>query len=187
MKGNKEKQASEALAAEDVVALGHSTPPYSGSFGLSLSYKSFDLDMDFYYVHGGIHQFNYSYVRDKDDSNKNAVAGQTDKMWFKPGDEGKVYPTPFYTSAVAEDNLSQYPNSLTVGKSDYLKLSMVSLRYRVPPHFLRKTLPFVKYATLAFQGSNLFTWTSYKESDPESGTLAGSMQPIYTFNMSLTF
>ena len=90
-------------------------------------------------------------------------------------------------SAVAEDNLSQYPNSLTVGKSDYLKLSMVSLRYRVPPHFLRKTLPFVKYATLAFQGSNLFTWTSYKESDPESGTLAGSMQPIYTFNMSLTF
>ena len=187
VKGNKEKQASEALTAEDVVALGHSTPPYSGSFGLSLSYKSFDLDMDFYYVHGGIHQFNYSYVRDKDDSNKNAVAGQTDKMWFKPGDEGKVYPTPFYTSAVAEDNLSQYPNSLTVGKSDYLKLSMVSLRYRVPPHFLRKTLPFVKYATLAFQGSNLFTWTSYKESDPESGTLAGSMQPIYTFNMSLTF
>ena len=187
VKGNKEKQASEALTAEDVVALGHSTPPYSGSFGLSLSYKSFDLDMDFYYVHGGIHQFNYSYVRDKDDSNKNAVAGQTDKMWFKPGDEGKVYPTPFYTSAVAEDNLSQYPNSLTVGKSDYLKLSMVSLRYRVPPHFLRKTLPFVKYATLAFQGSNLFTWTSYKESDPESGTLAGSLQPIYTFNMSLTF
>lgn len=53
--------------------------------------------------------------------------------------------------------------------------------------FLKKTLPFVKYATLAFQGSNLFTWTSYKESDPESGTLAGSMQPIYTFNMSLTF
>ncbi len=65
VKGNKEKQASEALTAEDVVALGHSTPPYSGSFGLSLSYKSFDLDMDFYYVHGGIHQFNYSYVRDK--------------------------------------------------------------------------------------------------------------------------
>ena len=54
VKGNKEKQASEALTAEDVVALGHSTPPYSGSFGLSLSYKSFDLDMDFYYVHGGI-------------------------------------------------------------------------------------------------------------------------------------
>ena len=45
VKGNKEKQASEALTAEDVVALGHSTPPYSGSFGLSLSYKSFDLDM----------------------------------------------------------------------------------------------------------------------------------------------
>ena len=187
VKDNKEKQASETLTVDDVVALGHSTPPYTGSFGLSLSYKAFDLDVDFYYVHGGIHQFNYSYVRDKDNVNRNAVAGQTERMWFKAGDEGKVYPTPFYTSATAEENLTLYPNSLTVGKSDYLKLSMVSLRYRVDQRFLRKTIPFVKYATFAFQGSNLFTWTSYKESDPESGTLAGSMQPIYTFNMNLTF
>ena len=177
----------QTLTVDDVVALGHSTPPYTGSFGLSLSYKAFDLDVDFYYVHGGIHQFNYSYVRDKDNVNRNAVAGQTERMWFKAGDEGKVYPTPFYTSATAEENLTLYPNSLTVGKSDYLKLSMVSLRYRVDQRFLRKTIPFVKYATFAFQGSNLFTWTSYKESDPESGTLAGSMQPIYTFNMNLTF
>ena len=187
VKDNKEKQASETLTVDDVVALGHSTPPYTGSFGLSLSYKAFDLDVDFYYVHGGIHQFNYSYVRDKDNVNRNAVAGQTERMWFKAGDEGKVYPTPFYTSATAEENLTLYPNSLTVGKSDYLKLSMISLRYRVDQRFLRKTIPFVKYATFAFQGSNLFTWTSYKESDPESGTLAGSMQPIYTFNMNLTF
>ena len=53
------------------------------------------------------------------------MAGQTERMWFKAGDEGKVYPTPFYTSATAEENLTLYPNSLTVGKSDYLKLSMV--------------------------------------------------------------
>ena len=129
VKDNKEKQASETLTVDDVVALGHSTPPYTGSFGLSLSYKAFDLDVDFYYVHGGIHQFNYSYVRDKDNVNRNAVAGQTERMWFKAGDEGKVYPTPFYTSATAEENLTLYPNSLTVGKSDYLKLSMISLRY----------------------------------------------------------
>lgn len=27
----------------------------------------------------------------------------------------------------------------------------------------------------------------HKESDPESGTLAGTTQPIYTFNLNLTF
>ena len=115
-----EKQATEALTKDDVVALGHLTPPYSGTFNLSFSYKSFDFDMDFYYVHGGIQRFNYSYVRDKDNVNKNAVAGQTEKMWFKQGDENKTYWTPFYTSSTAEDNIALYPNSRTVGKSEHL-------------------------------------------------------------------
>lgn len=182
-----EKQATEALTKDDVVALGHLTPPYSGTFNLSFSYKSFDFDMDFYYVHGGIQRFNYSYVRDKDNVNKNAVAGQTEKMWFKQGDENKTYWTPFYTSSTAEDNIALYPNSRTVGKSDYLRLSMVSMRYRLPAATLHKILPFMQYATVGFQASNLFTWTSYKESAPESGTLAGTTQPIYTFNLNLTF
>lgn len=182
-----EKQASEVLEAEDIVALGHLTPPCTGGINFSLSYKSFDLNADMYYVKGGIQPFNYSYVRNQDNAHRNAVSGQTEKMWFKPGDEEKAYSNPFYTNATAEDNLSLYSNSLTVGKSDYLKLSMVSLRYRLPSRFLRRNLPFVKYASLALQGSNLFTWTAYSESDPESGTLAGSQQPIYTVNVNLTF
>ena len=182
-----EKQATETLTKDDVVALGHLTPPYSGAINLSFTYKSFDFDMDFYYVHGGIQRFNYSYVRTKDNVNKNAVAGQTEKMWFHAGDENKTYWTPFYTSATAEDNIALYPNSKTVGKSDYLRLSMVSMRYRLPSAPIHKILPIVQYATVGLQASNLFTWTSYKESDPESGTLAGTTQPVYTFNLNLTF
>lgn len=182
-----EKQATETLTKDDVIALGHLTPPYSGAVNLSFSYKSFDFDMDFYYVHGGVQRFNYSYVRTKDNVNKNAVAGQTQKMWFHSGDEGKTYWTPFYTSATAEENIALYPNSKTVGKSDYLRLSMVSMRYRLPSAMIHKVLPFIQYASVGLQASNLFTWTSYKESDPESGTLAGTTQPVYTFNLNLTF
>ena len=40
---------------------------------------------------------------------------------------------------------------------------------------------------MAFQASNLFMITPYKESDPETGSLAGTMQPVLTFNLSLTF
>lgn len=163
------------------------SPTYSGAVNLSFSYKSFDFDMDFYYVHGGVQRFNYSYVRTKDNVNKNAVAGQTQKMWFHSGDEGKTYWTPFYTSATAEENIALYPNSKTVGKSDYLRLSMVSMRYRLPSATIHKVLPFIQYASVGLQASNLFTWTSYKESDPESGTLAGTTQPVYTFNLNLTF
>lgn len=181
-----EKQATEVLVREDLVALGHLTPPCTGSINLSLSYKSFDLDVDFYYVHGGVQAFNYSYVRDKDDVQKNAVAGQTEHMWFRPGDEDKTYATPFNTSGVAANNML-LPNTRTVGRSDYLRLSMMSLRYRLPVRLLRRCLPFVQYANCALRGSNLFTWTPYRESDPESGTLAGTLQPVVSMNVNLTF
>lgn len=182
-----EKQATEALTKDDVVALGHLTPPYSGSFTLNFAYKTLELDVDFYYVHGGYQRFNYSYVRNKDAANKNAVHGQLENMWFKQGDEYKTYWTPFYTSSTAETNIVLYPNSRTIGKSDYIRLSMLSLRYRLPSKWTKKYLPFIEYATVGVQGSNLFTWTRYNESDPESGTLAGTIQPVYTFNLNLTF
>ena len=181
------KQGTEELKAEDVVSLGHLTPPYSGSANFTLAYKGLELGMDFYYVFGGVRPFNYSYVRTRDNANKNAVSGQTHDMWFKPGDEDKTYGTPFNTSTTGDNNLKYYPNSLTTGKSNYVKLSQLTLRYRVPYQFLQKHIPFLRYATFGFQGSNLFTWTPYSESDPESGTLAGTMQPVYTFNLNLTF
>ena len=182
-----EKQATQTLNQEDVIALGYSIPPYTGSFKFTLTYRWFDLDVDFYYALGGIQRYNYSYVRTKDDIHKNAVAGQTENMWFRPGDQDKLYPTPFYTSTTAENNISLYPNSLTVGSSNYLRLSLISFRYRVPPKWLAQHIKFVKYANFAFQASNIYTWTKYSESDPESGTLAGTLQPVYTINMSLTF
>lgn len=180
-----EVDAMNAVKKENIVELGHSTPPYSGSINLSASYKDFDLDMDFYYVFGGIKQYNYSYVRWTDNANKNAIKGQLEKMWFQKGDENKVYHSPFYSSS--NIYALTYPNTLTVGKSDYLKLSMVSLRYRVPHQVLERSVPFIKYANMSFQASNLFTLTPYKESDPETGSLAGTTQPVYTINLSLTF
>jgi TonB-linked SusC/RagA family outer membrane protein len=182
-----EKQATETLTKDDAVALGHMTPPYTGSVNFSLQYKSLELDVDFYYTHGGKQRFNYSYVRDYDNANKNAVSGQTAKMWFKKGDENKTYWTPFYTSSVAEDNIALYPNSKTIGSSDYIRLSMLSLRYKLSPLWLEKHFSLVKYATFGIQGSNLLTITSYNESDPESGQLAGTAQPVLTFSMNLTF
>lgn len=76
-------------ARENFIVLGHSTPPYSGTFNLNFSYRNFDLDMDFYYVFGGIKPYNYSYVRSADSANKNAIQKQLENMWFHRGDEGK--------------------------------------------------------------------------------------------------
>ena len=182
----REIPATGKLTREDMVPLGHSVPPYNGTINLSFTYKQFEFDADFYYVLGGIKAYAYAYVRDYDDANRNAVRGQVQHMWFQKGDENKIYHTPFYSSSAIE-NLTLWPNSKSVGSSDYLRLSMLSLRYRFPHSFLRKLGGFIKYGNVAIQSSNLFTLTRYKESDPESGSFVGAQQPILTFNLSLTF
>lgn len=182
----REIQADETLTRDDMVALGHSVPPYSGTINLSFTWKNLEFDADFYYVFGGVKQYAYSYVRYYDDANKNAVKGQVDNMWFKPGDQNKMYHTPFYSSSVIE-NLTAWPNSKSIGSSDYLRLSMLSLRYRLSEKQLEWTKGVVKYANVALQASNLFTVTRYRESDPESGSLVGQQQPIVTLSLSLSF
>ena len=182
----REIQATEKLKREDMVALGHSVPQYNGTINLSFTYKQFEFDADFYYVLGGIKAYAYAYVRDYDDANRNAVRGQVQNMWFQKGDENKIYHTPFYSSSAIE-NLTLWPNSKSVGSSDYLRLSMLSLRYRFPHSFVKKLGGVIKYGNVAIQSSNLFTLTRYKESDPESGSFVGAQQPILTFNLSLSF
>ena len=49
-----------------------------------------------------------------------------------------------------------------ISRSDYLRLSMLSLRYRLSSSLLHHLGDVVKYATIALQGSNLFTLTPYK-------------------------
>lgn len=178
--------ATGKLTREDMVALGHGVPPYSGTINLSFTYRNFEFDADFYYVFGGIKAYAFSYVRDVDDANKNAVRGQVQNMWFQKGDENKIYNSPYVQTAALE-NLTLYPNSRTVGSSDYLRLSMLSVRYRFSHTLLQKAGNFFKYGNIAFQASNLFTITRYKESDPESGSLVGAQQPIYTLSLSLSF
>lgn len=172
------------LTRDDFVDLGHLTPPFSGSINIGLTWKDFELDADFYWVAGGIKQYNYTYVRNRDNVNLNALRGLTNTMWFHEGDVNKIYYSPFYSSAAIET--LQYANTSNTGSSNYLRLSMLSLRYRVPQNILKST-KVVKYATAALQASNLFTLTPYSESDPETGMLGAAVQPVVTFNLSLTF
>lgn len=179
-----EVQADEKLNREDVVSLGHTTSPYTGSVNLGFTYKNFDLNASFYYEFGGVKTYNYSsYVRDADNANMNAVKNQLNDMWFNKGDEGKKYHTPFYSSQ-AIDNLVLLPNTLNVGSSNYMKLSMLSLRYRLPSGTINT---FFRYTSFALQASNLFTFSSYGESNPEGGTLAGTQQPIVTLSVRVSF
>ena len=74
-----------------------------------------------------------------------------------------------------------------ISRSDYLRLSMLSLRYRLSSSLLHHLGDAVKYATIALQGSNLFTLTPYKGGSPESGTYDLGVQPVLTLHLNLNF
>lgn len=173
------------LTRDDFVEIGHLTPPYSGTVNLSLAWREFELDADFYWVAGGKRQYSYTYVRDRDNVNMNALAGLTQTMWLHRGDTDKQYASPFYSSSAIE-TLS-YANTHNTGRSDYLRMSMLSFRYRFPRRILDRTHGVIKYASVALQASNLFTITPYDESDPETGQLGAAIQPVLTLNLSVTF
>lgn len=185
-KGGREiEPGKDNVSRDDFISLGHTTPPYSGTINLGFTYKNLELDADFYWVSGGIRQYNSTYIRSRDDVNMNAVAGLTEKMWFNRGDLDKIYHSPFYSSS-AIMTLS-YANTNNTGSSDFLRLSMLSLRYRIPSRLLDKTYNVIKYASVAIQASNLFTITRYNESDPETGQYGGAVQPVLSVNFNLTF
>lgn len=173
------------LRRDDFIELGHLTPPFSGSINLTFSWKNFEMDADFYWVAGGVKQYNYTYVRNRDDINFNALRGLTQTMWLRPGDIDKVYYSPFYSSAAIEALM--YANTSNTGSSNYLRMSMLSFRYVIPESLLAKTKNVVKFASLGIQASNLFTLSPYKESDPETGRLGAGIQPVLTFNLNVTF
>lgn len=175
---------NKPLTRSDFVNIGLSSPPMNGMFGVSASYKQLDFNCSFYYVLGGKKTYSFNYVRFPDNINKNAIQNQDKEMWFEEGDLDKIYPSPYIDTATA-NNMQLYPNSKMIARSDYLRLSTLSLRYRFPKKILQR-LGIVQYASIGFQGSNLFTWTPYKSSSPEAGSLDIAIQPIYSFNLQIT-
>ena len=171
----------DELTREDFVMLGYSTPPYSGFFNNMFTYNNFDLSFDFYFSFGGKQKYNRSYVRDSESVKYNAVKGQAKDMWFKIGDENKLYYAPNLPSA-AYDILA-HPSSKTVYKTDFLRLNNIRLTYRVPHKLLQKMGNFISYANFNVQAQNIFTIRACED----KASLNGVLQPVLTFGANITF
>ncbi len=185
-KNGEEKPFYSSLTRDDFLNVGYSSPPYQGSVSINFTWSNFDLNAQLYYVFGGLKPYSMTYVRDKTNANKNAVEGQLERTWFKSGDDYKLYPSP-NSSQASFANLSQYANTRMIASSDYLRLSMLSLSYRVPSKYLDKIGSFIKHLSASMQMSNLFTLSPYKGSSPESGTYDIGVQPVYSLNININF
>lgn len=176
--------AITTLEGKDFIYLGQSAPPISGSLNLYVGYKKWQLSADFYYTLGGVRNYSNKFIRNLDTARYNAAKAQLSDMWWQVGDEGKKYPTAFY-SASAIENLSQ-PNNRTLMKTDFLRFSNLSVRYQFSQDDLAM-IGKIRYATLGLAVTNLAVWSNYKESDPETNNIVNPMPPTLTLNLNLSF
>lgn len=171
----------DKLTRDDFSVLGYSTPPYMGFFNNSISYGPFNLSFDIYFSFGGIASASYTYVRDTASVIQNAVANQTKDMWFKKGDNGKIYPTAFVPTGGYEQ-LAQ-PSTMNIYKTDFIRLNNIQFNYRMPSKALKKLGGFIKFMNFNIQAQSLYTYRPQKD----KSSVMDALQPVLTFGINITF
>ena len=185
----------EKARKEDYVVLGHTTPPFNGGWSHTFSFGNVSFSADFYYVLGGIAPYkNTSLIRSTGDAYKNGIKGQLKNTWFEPGDENKKYQNNDYSLGGYLHYNSRTYNTKNVGSTDYIRLTHLDVSYQFPKNILKNfskkmQIPAVVITGLRIyaQARNIFTWSAFGGADPESGDLAGSVQPIMTLGLNLQF
>lgn len=157
-------------------------PTLSGGFGLNASYKGIYMSADFAWVLNKYIVNNDRIFSENPYSNGNYNQSKDilDKMWEKPGDEGKMYS--MKAAAQFDDHLLE--------NASFLRLKNLTVGYSLPKTLLNKT-NFFSAVRVFGTARNLFTITKYKGADPEInsnltyGAYPNSRQ--YVFGLELTF
>ncbi|HSB94296.1 MAG TPA: SusC/RagA family TonB-linked outer membrane protein [Flavitalea sp.] len=170
---------------------GPSLPTYYGGLNSALTYGDFDVNVGFVFA-GGNKLYN------------GTRANLTDQRYFNNGTFIKDrWTTPGQVTDVPKliygDNVSTgftITNSAYVEDGSYVKLKNLAIGYRIP--IQRITNNAITSARFYVQGSNLFTLTKYRGSDPESSINGNSIDSgkdhntvvnatVYTFGLNLGF
>ncbi|MDN3664833.1 SusC/RagA family TonB-linked outer membrane protein [Algibacter miyuki] len=133
-------------------------PDWFGSLSTNLSYKGFDLFVDFYAVEGATKVNPFL----SDFNNGGTISGKLNGVkvpYYTPENPSNEYPRANF------DATPLYLNALAVKDASYIRLRTVSLGYTLP----EKTLTQIGLDQIRFYvtGTNLFTNTDYIGYSPE--------------------
>ena len=191
----------------ELVYSGSIFPKLSGGFSTDFSWKNMlYLSMSFAYSLGNVGRLPGYYNGSAEIDPDYNYSEDWLKAWTGPGDDS-VYPVPVTFDDVNDylgtESGSQYDlttgmsypamytmydnSDLRVAKADFLKLRMVSLRYRMPKRLLDAV--HLSSAELRLQATNLFTIANkkWKGFDPESEGANIPALPAYSLGLSVTF
>jgi TonB-dependent starch-binding outer membrane protein SusC len=145
----------------DGVIQGPSLPKVYGGFNNAITYKNFDVNINFTYV-GGNKLYNGTRATNSDQRYFNNGEFIKDR-WTTPGQITEI------AKLVYGDNVSSgfsFSSTSKVEDGSYIKLKNISLGYNIPTNntFLKDK---IASAHIFLQAANVFTITNYRGSDPE--------------------
>lgn len=142
--------------------IGNAIPDVSGGFNTNVSYKGFDLGLNFIYKIGG-ELYDGAYKDVADDGyywERIRAKSYYKNMWTEENPNGTQ---PKLRGTDLTDAM-QY-SSRHICDASFLRLKNLSLGYSIPRQVLSKVM--MSQARLYFNASNLWTASKYKEADPE--------------------
>lgn len=165
------------ITADDRDIIGNPFPKYSYSFNLGASWKNFDLST-FWQGVGGIYRYSWETSTD--------IRGNLTERWLDRYSAGNVNASMPALGNTMNDSYS----SFWLENSSYLRLKNLEFGYTFRQPGLAKMG--VSSVRVYFAGSNLLTFTSLKNWDPEktSGDARNDVHPnmrTYSFGLNIQF
>lgn len=156
--------------------LGRSNPKYVGGFSTYLRYKNIEFTTQWSYKVGNIIE-SFNDVQNAPNNSSQAADGYSSDLsvsgtnrerrylnfWKMPGD---VTDIPGFVGS-GRDYWAGMHTSAKYEKGDYLRLSNISVSYRLPSEVVKRFG--MQNMSLAFNAYNLFTSTKYKGLDVGTG------------------
>ena len=167
--------------------LGDVMPKLNGGINTNLSWKGIDLGLNFIYKIGG-KLYDGAYKDVADDGyywERIRAKSYYDNMWTPTRTDGSQ---PAIRGIDLTDSM-QY-SSRHMHNASFLRLKTLSLGYSLPKTLISKVM--LSSARLFFNASNLLTFSSYKEADPEVNSYGtrGWETPVgktFVFGIDLKF
>lgn len=181
------RRASYDYSNAERKIIGNGTPKFYGGLNTDLDYKNFSLGLNFIYKIGGdIYDAASKDVAD-DGYYWERIHSQyfVDNSWSPSNTSGNL---PMVSGRDLED-VNQV-SSRHIYDASFLRLKNVSLAYKLPSSLTQQMR--ISNARIFFNGSNLLTFSKYKNADPEVNQYStrGWETPIaktYTFGLDFTF
>lgn len=133
-------------------------PDWFGSLSTTLSYKGFDLLLDFYAVEGATRNNRFLTTFNNGGTFQSRVNG-VKLPYYTPENPSTLYPRPSFNAA------PQFLNTLGLQDASYLRLRTLSLGYTLPQELFSKLS--VEQIKFYITATNVFTKTDFIGYSPE--------------------